>query len=120
MAASGLVISQIKDAAIVSFRDSSILDGQAVDAIAKKLYALVDEQAHRKIILEFDFVRFLSSSMLGVLIALQKKSKAIKGRFVIASLREDLRKVFQITRLDKILEFADSEATALKMLDVKT
>ena len=113
MSESQLVLSQLEDVTVVSFRSSSIIDGVAVEAIAKEVYALVDEKARRKIILDFEQVKFLSSSMLGVLVALQKKTKAIKGRFIIAGLRPDLHKVFKITKLDKILEFADSEQTAM-------
>ena len=119
MPVSGLVVSQIEDVTVVSFRSNSIIDAATVEAIAQELYALVDKQARRKLVLDFEQVRFLSSQMLGTLVALQKKIKTIKGRYVIAGLRPELYKVFKITSLNKILEFADTEGEALGLLGAR-
>lgn len=118
MPESGLVISQIQDVTVVSFRNRSILDSVGVEAISRELYALVDEQARKKIVLDFSNVRFLSSQMLGVLIALHKKLKEIGGRYIIAGLQPELHRVFRITRLDKVLDFAEDETKALAEFDV--
>lgn len=115
---SGLVVSTIQDVTIVNFRQASILDSVAVDTIANELYALVDERAIRKIILDFSPVRFLSSQMLGVLLSLHKKSKAIKGKVVICGLREDLMKVFRIMKIEKLLKFTPNQEKARKFFKV--
>ncbi len=113
MAESGLVISKIDDVTIVNFSKRSILDSVGVEAIASELYALVDERAIKRIVLDFSDVRFLSSQMLGVLIALHKKISDLGGSFVICGLQPELHRVFKITRLDKILQFAPSQEKAL-------
>lgn len=118
MPPSSLVLSQIENVTIVTFRSASIIDLPSVESIGRDLYTLVDDQAKRRIILDFSAVKFLSSQMLGVLIALQKKAKAIRGRVVLSGLRPELMKVFKITKLDKVLEFASDEADALKRFDV--
>lgn len=118
MPATGLVVAQVEGVTVVSFRTASILDLATMEAIAAELYALVDEQARKKIVLDFASVRFLSSSMLGILISLQKRSKTIGGRVVHCAMRPELMKIFQITKLDRILEFAPDEGEALKKLDV--
>ena len=118
MPPSSLVLSQIENVTIVTFRSASIIDLPSVESIGRDLYTLVDDQAKRRIILDFSAVKFLSSQMLGVLISLQKKAKAIKGRVVLSGLRPELMKVFKITKLDKLLEFASDEADALKRFDV--
>ena len=119
MAESGLIITRLFDVTTVTFRDTSILDGAVVEAIGKELYELVDSQALRKLTLDFTAVRFLSSSMLGVLIQLHKKSQAIKGRLVICGLKPELKKVFKIMRLEKVLQFADDEAEAMRLLNAR-
>lgn len=119
MPASGLVISQIQDVMIVDFRVASIVDGPSIEAIAKDLYHLVDAQARKKIVLDFNLVKFLSSQMLGVLVNLMKKAQAIGGRYIITGMRPELHKVFRITKLDKLLEFAPSEDKALKSFGVQ-
>ena len=120
MTDTGLVVSQVLGVTIVNFHKSAILDAETVDRIARELYVLVDEQARRKIILDLCQVRFLSSTILGVLVALQKKSRAIKGKVVICGLRPDLSKVFEITKLDKLFEFADGEDEAMRRFDILT
>jgi len=114
-----LVVSKMYDATLVRFRKSSLLDALAVEAVAQELYELVDQQARRKILLDFSGVRLLSSSMLGVLVNLNKRAAGIGGKLVIVGLRPDLKKVFQITRLDKILAFADEESEGLTKLGAR-
>ena len=119
MAASGLVINQIYGVVIVNFQNQSILDGASVDAIAADLYTLVDQQAHRRIILDFTSVRFLSSQVIGALLQLDKKIKAIKGKVVICGMKPNLFKIFETMNLQKILTFAEDEDKAFRALDVQ-
>ncbi|HAU38771.1 MAG TPA: anti-sigma factor antagonist [Phycisphaerales bacterium] len=114
---SGMVITRVQGATIVLFRTASILEGPVIEQIAKTLYALVDEQACRKLVLDFRAVNFMSSQMLGVLVSLMKRSAAIKGKVVLCALRDELKKVFEITRLDKIMNFASDETEAIKQFD---
>ena len=120
MAEAQLVVQNIGGVMVADFTDASILDAQAIEAIGRQLYELVDDQARRKILLDFSRVRFLSSSLLGVLISLQKKSQAIKGQVAICSLRPDLKKPFKITHLDKLFKFYDEEEDALNSFGVYT
>jgi anti-anti-sigma factor len=115
-----LLVQNIGGVAVVDLSDAAILDGPTIQAIAQRLYALVDEQAQRKIVLVFSQVKFLSSTMLGVLIAMRKKADGIKGRVAICGLRPELRKVFRITRTEKLFEFYDAEEPALNSYGVYT
>ena len=115
-----LVVHSIHDVVVVNLGESTILDGTTIESIGKQLYVLVDEQAQRKVLLNFSRVKFLSSMMLGVLIRLQKRSAAIKGRVVIVGLRPDLHKVFKITRLEKLFDFYGDEKDALSSFGVYT
>ena len=118
MESNGLVISKIMDVTIVDFKISSILDSAAVEGIGTELYKLVDEQALRRIVVDFSGVRFLSSQMLGVLIAAHKKSAAIGGTIIFCGLRPELFKIFKIMKLEKLMTFAENEEQALQKFDV--
>jgi len=120
MADSQLLIHTIQDATVVNFRTPSILESLVIDAIARELYALVDEQAARKIVLDFGGVTFLASQAVGVLITLRKKADAIKGDVVICDMRDDIRRVFKIMNLSKLFVFFDTEEKALRSLGVHT
>jgi len=80
------------------------------------LYRLVDEMNRKKIILDFAKVQFLASAAIGMLMNLHRKITAIKGTFVICSLRKDLMKVFEIMKLTKVFKFAANEDEALALL----
>jgi len=113
MAKANLVIQAIREVTVVNFEDSSILDTLQIETIGEALYDLVDNRNKKKIILDFSKVRFLSSSALGMLITLRKKSTAIKGQLAICAMRDDLRRVFTISRLDKLFDFYENEERAL-------
>jgi len=110
---SRLLIHQIGDVTVVNFQDASILDTLLIQRIAEELYSLVDLKARRKIVLDFGTVKFLASQTIGVMLNLQKKSKSIKGKVVICSMKSEIHKVFKITGLDKIFEFYPDEEKAI-------
>lgn len=113
---SGLVVLPIRDLSLVDFQHQSILDAPVIEAIGRQLYAMVDDLARKKIILDFSKVRFLSSQMLGVLITLYKKSKAIRGQVVLVGVRPEILKVFAIMKIDKLMPIVDTEGEAKKIL----
>ena len=117
---SRLLIQSIRSVTIVTFQDASILDTVQVEEIGETLYDLVDSRNCKRLVLDFTAVRFLSSSALGILITLQKKAKTIKGQVVLCALKDDLRKVFQITKLEKLFTFAKTEEEALAVFGVTT
>jgi len=108
-----LVISEVEGVKVVTFQTLSILDAVDVEAIGQQLCELVDAQARRKILLDFHKVRQLSSQMLGVIVKLDKKSKAINGKVVLSGLRPEISKVFEVTRLNKILHIVADEREAM-------
>ena len=113
----GLVISDIYGVTNVLIEDMSLLDPISIESMGQQLYELVDAKAKRKVVVDFHRVRHLSSQMIGVVIELHKKSKAIKGNVVLCGLKGDVRKGFAITRLDKLLNIADDENDAMRMLE---
>ena len=117
--AGGLLIVPIQDVTKVDFQELSILDAPVIEAIGKELYALVDQRAKRKIILDFSNVQFLSSQMLGVIINLHKRSASIKGKVVLCGLRPDLMKVFTMMKIDKFLSVVTGESDAMRVLGVR-
>ena len=114
MSASALVISQSEGITFATINTASLTEGTMIDAMAKELYALVDEYDYKKLVVDFRHVGFLSSRMISTLTTLHKKSHAIDGKLVLCGMKPELKKVFQITKLDKILTFADTESDAVK------
>ena len=115
---SKLRIRSVEDVTTVRFQESSILDTQLIHNIADELDQLIEVENNKKLLLDFTEVKFFSSSALGILVTLGKKMAEIEGQLVICALAAELRKVFKITSLDKLFNFADDEEQALQMLGV--
>ncbi len=102
-----LVAQSYKDVRVVSFQNAGVLDSSNIETMGRSLLDLVTKEDHRKIILDFSAVRFMSSQALGVLVQMKKAMDQVKGRVVIVGIRADLYKVFRITNLHKLFTFHD-------------
>ncbi len=113
-----LLIEQYKDVTVVSFQNLAVLDSANIDALGRNLLELVEKQDHRKLILEFSAVRFMSSQALGVLLQLKKALDPLGGKVLIAGIRPELHKVFKITNLHKLFTFHETMEKALQDFNV--
>ena len=98
----------------VNFVDKKILDEQNIQIIGEQLFDLVDNQAKKKILLNFGNVEFLSSAALGKLITLNKKVQTSGGRLVMCKIAREIMEVFEITKLDKLFKIYPDEQAALQ------
>jgi anti-sigma B factor antagonist len=104
------------DVAVVHFLDKRILDEPTIQAIAEQLFSLVDTDAHRKLLLNFTNVEYMSSAALGKLINLHKKLAGLKGKLAMCNVIPQIFEVFAITKLDKIFKIFPDEAAAMASL----
>ena len=109
-----MIIQTVQGVTLVTFEDDSILDPLQVQDIGEKLHSLVADKDRQQMILDFQKVKILSSQMLGVLIGMLKRVSSAKGRIVICGMKDELYKVFKITKLDKLFDFYDTEGHALR------
>ncbi len=113
---SSLEITESEGITLVSFRDASILDALTTQHVGRELYGLAESGDHPKLVLDFSNVRFLSSQTLGVLLTLRRKADKAKVKIVLACIRPELHRVFEITSLDKLFEFFDTTEDAAASL----
>ena len=95
----------------VHLTDAKILDESVIQQISKDLLDLLGKTEETNVVLDFDQVRFMSSSALGMLIKVNKKCKEFKIDLKLCNIAPDILQVFKITRLDKVLAiYPDSQA----------
>lgn len=104
---SNLRVDEQDGLSVVSFRDASILDVVTIQKIGRELYELIENDARKKVVLDFVDVRFLSSQALGVLLTLRRKADKAGSKVALARVRPELARVFKITNLDKLFAFYD-------------
>jgi anti-anti-sigma factor len=109
----GLRIEESHGVTIVGFGDVPMLDTVTTQHVAPALYALVENPANRRIVLDVADVRFLSSQTLGVLLTFRRRADKADIKVAIAGLRPELARVFEITNLDKLFTFCQSAQDAL-------
>jgi anti-anti-sigma factor len=95
----------------IQLNDAKILDESVIQQISKDLIELLGKTEETNVVLDFDQVRFMSSSALGMLIKVNKKCKEFKIDLKLCNIAPDIMQVFKITRLDKVLSiYPDSQA----------
>ena len=109
-----IMVSRIGDVSVVTFLTSQVLDEMNVQELGKELTALAEGEPGLKMVINFSKIKFLSSAVLGKLIALNKKVSADKGRLVFCNINKDIMQVFKITRLDKLIPIYPDEDDAVK------
>lgn len=108
-----LEISEGGDATVVRFRDRRIVNVLEIDQVGKELYRLVEEGKHRRLVLDFADVDYLSSALIGKLIFLNAKVQARGGSVKLCSIRPEILDVFQTCKLDHIFSIYRDVADAL-------
>ena len=97
----------------VEFVESNILDEVCIRRIGDELTSMIERKGCPKIVLNFQNVKALSSSALGMLITVNAQVSDKKGYLALASLEGPIRDVFRITKLDKAFTLCDSLADAM-------
>jgi anti-sigma B factor antagonist len=72
------------------------------------------EGGDRKFVVDFANTGYIDSSGLGVLVSLSKKIREQGGELRLSSLNEDLRTLFELTKLDTLFRIADTKEKALE------
>jgi anti-sigma B factor antagonist len=72
------------------------------------------EGGDRKFVIDFANTGYIDSSGLGVLVSLSKKIREQGGELRLSSLNEDLRTLFELTKLDTLFRIADTKEKALE------
>ncbi len=92
------------------------VEGQLIVANRQELKQLVSDaldQGERKFVLDFDKTAYIDSSGLGALVSINKKVREAGGELRLSGLNEDLRSLFELTKLDTLFVIADSATEAL-------
>ena len=109
-----ITVSDNNGVSVVRFVDKKIVDSGSIEQLGEELNSLVTVDKRNKILLNFDGVEFMSSAALNKLISLNTKVKAAAGRLKLCCLRAEIKEVFTITRLDRVLELRKSEEEAIE------
>ena len=70
------------------------------------------ERGERKFIIDFSRTGYIDSAGLGILVSVSKKVRESGGELRLTNLNDDLRTLFELTKLDVLFQFAEPDAGA--------
>ena len=109
----GFQVEKINDVMVVDV-EGQLIVGNRQELKQKVLEELQNGQL--KFVVDFEKTGYIDSSGLGVLVSLSKKIREQGGELRLANLNEDLRTLFELTKLDTLFHIADSRDGALQGL----
>jgi len=98
---------------IVGFQDVSIIDESRIEAVGTELKELMNKSDQEKIILTFENVEFMSSAMIGKLVHFGNMCKDEKVALRLCDINPNVKKVFDLMRLDKLFTIDKDVESAL-------
>jgi anti-anti-sigma factor len=108
-----MVVDQVDERTVVRFTAGPVLTGEKAEAVSEQLFHLVDDLQRRRLVLDFASVDSLTSLMIGKLVTLNKRLRDAGGRLVLCNVKPDLRGVFEVTGLTRLLAIYPDEQAAL-------
>ncbi len=109
----------VSEILVVGFTDSKILDSQRIEQVGKELQDAVPQAIHKKLLLNFRGVSFMSSAMITKLVMLNKGCKAQGVALKFCEVSPNVLEVFKITKLNKLFDIQDGEEKAIASFDKK-
>jgi anti-anti-sigma factor len=90
------------------------LDTTNYSILEKKLMDMIDNRQDR-ILVDCSHMDYVSSSGLRILLMALKKISLTKGKFVLCSLQENIKEIFEISGFTSIFEIHPTQEEALKV-----
>lgn len=100
--------------AIVVRARVKILDRSAVDALERTIDQASESEPRDLVILDLSRVAIIPSLALGLLMRIAGKFAGRQQKLKLAAVQPQVRKVFALTRLDEMFQFADSVESAIE------
>jgi anti-sigma B factor antagonist len=105
-----------EDATIITFTDEKILGERDILELQESLMGVVEQAEKINLILDFSAVKFLSSTVLGLLIRVSKKVYERDGQLRFCNISPRIYEIFKITRLTKIFDIYPDRTSAAASL----
>ena len=91
-----------------------MLDHHTCSKIRNKTDTEIEVRLPEKLIFDFGNVSFMDSSGIGIVIGRYKNMKSIGGKAIIANMRPTVRRIFELSGVNKIVDFYDKVEDAVK------
>ena len=109
VSASPLCVTDAGGQTTVCFTGFPTLNEDNAAAMGEALSALIEGPGQPNLVLDLSAVGFLTSVALGKFITFNGRVQARGGRLTLVNLRPTIRKVFSVSRLDRVLNIRETD-----------
>lgn len=95
-------------------QSASVLDALNVAQFGEEVLHYVKQHSAVWLVLDFCKVEYLSSAVLSELLRIDQAVKSSQGRLRLCAVNDAIRKVFEITNLDKVFHIDEDVPTAIR------
>jgi anti-anti-sigma factor len=97
-------VTRTGDRTVARFVRLTSLNEYHADLVGKQLMALADPSGTRFITLDLGNVEYLTSTVLGHLVALHKRLQGTGGKLTLDHVRPAVQDILRVTQLDQVLD----------------
>ena len=102
------------DGVLVITITGSLIDRITVQNVSDRITSKLEPIDKPKVVICFDHIREVSSAILGAVLRIDKQIRLKNGRLSLSSMQPSVFAVFQLTRLDTILDIHESTEGAVQ------
>jgi stage II sporulation protein AA (anti-sigma F factor antagonist) len=103
---------------VLCIRLSGELDHHTSELLRKEVDLMIEKHQIKHIVLNLGQLTFMDSSGLGVILGRYKQVKSQNGEMVVCAISPDVKRLFEMSGLFKIIRLEESEEYALQTLGV--
>jgi anti-anti-sigma factor len=98
----------------IDIEDYTLTTRADITAFVQRVEQVIDDRNQPRILIAMDNVVSVSSQIVGELFALDKKIRAKGGMLRLANVKGEVRTVFTVTQLDRMIKVFDNIDDAIK------
>ncbi|MFP4172360.1 MAG: STAS domain-containing protein [Candidatus Hydrogenedentota bacterium] len=92
---------------VATIRATRVLDAVNVNEFGREILDYIEKHPETHMLINFCHVHYLSSAVLTELLRIKDALEGAKGSLRLCSVNKDIRRVFEITNLDKVFVIYD-------------
>ena len=115
-----LQIDESDGVTVVDFPPQTELSSEVVEQVGPELYALVEGEERRRVVVNFENLTFLSSQGIGALLTLRLKAARTGSEIVLANVPSQFDEIFRLTNFEQLYQVFKSVAEAKSHFGAKT
>jgi anti-anti-sigma regulatory factor len=110
-----LQIEPVGDVSVATFTQADILDLEMIRVLGEQLLGLAD--AGRQVLLNFCHVNRLSTALVGKVVLLHHRLKAMGGQLALCQVAPHLREALELLKLPRLVPIYGGEREALEQIE---